>query len=417
MEFATLRFRAVRTRAAGRPDHWLRGAYWWYFAAIGALTPFLTLYYRQLGFSGPQVGLLAATLPLGTALLAPVAGALTDAAGSHRLVLRGALALAATAALFLARAETFPAILTLLALLALSAAPIPALLDSYGVTLSEERGVAYGALRVWGSLGYTAAVWLVGWWMGGRVSTLFLLAYAGSIVLALVATAGLPPRRRRSADRGWRGFAGVARNRALLALLLVTYLVTVGSSVMYNFLGIHLAALGGSARLLGLAYAVAAASELPVLAFGGRMLARLGARRVLALAIGLYAVRFALYSVLPAPAWVLPVQLLHGDTFGAYLLASVTLAHQMAGRERAATAQGLLAAMSFGFGSLTGALGGGLLLDRLGVVALFRLAAAIALLALAVLALTLRAAAPDDASPPAPERPADTARDSGSSAS
>ncbi len=409
MESATVHSRAVR--AAGRPDHWLRGAYWWYFAAIGALTPFLTLYYRQLGFSGPQVGLLAATLPLGTAL-APVAGALTDATGSHRLVLRGALALAATAALFLARAETFPAILTLIGLLALSAAPIPALLDSYGVTLSEERGVAYGTLRVWGSLGYTAAVWLVGWWMGGRVSPLFLLAYAGSIVLALVATAGLPPRRR-SADRGWRGLAGVARNRALLVLLLVTYLVTVGSSVMYNFLGIHLAALGGSARLLGLAYAVAAASAAGA-GVRGRMLARLGARRVLALAIGLYAVRFALYSVLPAPAWVLPVQLLHGGTFGAYLLASVTLAHQTAGRERAATAQGLLAAMSFGFGSLTGALGGGLLLDRLGGVALFRLAAAIALLALAVLALGLRAtAAPDGARPPAPKRPSTPRETSG----
>lgn len=377
---------------AGRPDRWLRAEYWWYWGAIGALSPYLVLYYRQLGFSGLQVGLIAAALPLGAALLAPASGALADAFGSHRLLLRGGLALAATFALLLTRTTAFLPSLLLLVGLAFCVAPIPALIDSYGVTLSEQGGIAYGRLRVWGSVGYTAAVWLVGWWMGGVVSPAFLLAYAVAVLLALVATAGLPPLQRRPAQPGWHGVGGLARNRPLLVLLLVTYLTTVGTSIMYNFLGIHLAALGGSARLLGLAYGVAAMSEMPVLAMGGWLLARFGSRRILVLAIALYIVRFTVYSFLAVPAWVLPAQLLHGLTFGAYLLASVTLAHQLAGREQAATAQGLLSAMSFGFGTLTGAIVGGLLLDRLGVVALFRLAALIAAVALVIFVVALRPA-------------------------
>lgn len=59
--------------------------------------------------------------------------------------------------------------------------------------------------------------------------------------------------------------------------------------------------------------------------------------------------RILLYSVVPSAPWVLAIQLLHGCTFGLYLIASVTLVHELVGSELAATAQGLLAsAMAFG---------------------------------------------------------------------
>lgn len=378
---------SARRGAAGRPDRWLRGAYWWYFGGVGALTPFLTLYYRQLGFSGLQIGLLAATLPLGTALLAPLLGALTDATGGHRLALRLALVSSGGIVLALTQAQDFWASLLLIALLAVAIAPVPSLLDSYGLTIGEATGVPYGRLRVWGSVGYTIAVWTVGWAMGGRVTRAFLLTYGACMLLALLATAGLPPQRRDAAGPQWQGLGDLWRDRPLLALLLVTFLMTASASMMYNFLGIHLAALGGSARLLGLAFALNALSELPVLAFGSRLLARFGSRRLIVVALVVYAVRLLLYSLLTVPAWVLPIQLLHGPTYGAFLLASVTLAHTLAGKERAATAQGLLTAMSFGFGSLAGSLVGGALFDLLGTVLLFRVAAGGMLVALLVFLL------------------------------
>jgi PPP family 3-phenylpropionic acid transporter len=79
------------------------------------------------------------------------------------------------------------------------------------------------------------------------------------------------------------------------------------------------------------------------------------------------------------------VQLLHGLSYGAFLMASVTLAHHIAGRGQAATAQALLTAMSFGFGSITGSLIGGALLDSIGTVGLFRGAAVLMLVTLAIL--------------------------------
>jgi PPP family 3-phenylpropionic acid transporter len=160
-------------------------------------------------------------------------------------------------------------------------------------------------------------------------------------------------------------------------------------AILYGFLGIHLEELGGSANLIGAAVALGAASELPVVALSGWLLSRFGPSRLVALAIGVYAVRFVAYSAIPTAAWVLPIQLLHGLSFGAYLVASVTLAHRLAGREHAAGAQAFLAAVSFGCGTITGSLVGGALLDRVGTDGLFLGAAVILFATLAAVVIML----------------------------
>ncbi|WP_420894135.1 MFS transporter [Thermobaculum terrenum] len=50
----------------------MRLSYWWWFAAIGSFTPFVSLYCRDLGLSGIEIGLLTAMTAMGTAFLAPM---------------------------------------------------------------------------------------------------------------------------------------------------------------------------------------------------------------------------------------------------------------------------------------------------------------------------------------------------------
>jgi PPP family 3-phenylpropionic acid transporter len=360
--------------------------YLWYFGAVGAYHPFATLYALGLGLGGPEVGLLAALPALGVALSGPLLGAAADARGGHRAVLAGALALAALAAVAATRATEFLPLLLLLGLLALAAGPVGPLLDAFAVGVGARLGRSYGGLRVWGSLGYTASALAVGRLMGERVSALFLVAHAACLALALATVAGLPALAGRGARPLLGGLGALRRNRPLAALLLVAYLVASGAAVMNAFLGVRLIETGGTAGSVGLAIALGAASELPVVALGGRLLARFGAARLVALAIVAYAVRFVAYGTVAEAAWLLPVQLLHGLSFGAFLVASVPLAARLAGPAHAAAAQALLAAASFGLGTVTGALVGGALLDRVGVAGLFRGAAAVMLPALAVLA-------------------------------
>src|SRR5215217_3596717 len=85
----------------------IRAAYFWGFAAIASFGPFATLYYRDLGFSGLQVGILAALPAVALTVAGPFWGAAADALSAHRLVLRLALLLAALFALAVTRVSAF----------------------------------------------------------------------------------------------------------------------------------------------------------------------------------------------------------------------------------------------------------------------------------------------------------------------
>lgn len=373
------------------PAQWLGASrsigagYFWFFAAIGALMPFIALYYRELGFSGVQVGVLTAFPSLGMALFGPLWGAVSDSLAIHRWVLCGSLALAGVIAFSTSQATAFAPMLVLIGLLAFASAPVAPLLDSYGMTIGEWTERSYGSLRVWGSVGYMASVLIVGRLMGDEVSSLLLFAHGAFLALALLSVRRLPPLAERRALPLLGGLRAIAENRPIILLLLVAYLISSGAAVMNIYLGIHIEDIGGTPTLIGLAFAVSAASELPIIAFGGWFLRRLGAVRLVALAIIVYAVRFAAFSLIPAPEWLLPIQSLHGLSYGAFLMASVTLAHRLAGREHAATAQALLTAMSFGFGSITGSIVGGSLLDQIGTAGLFRGAVILMIVVLGVL--------------------------------
>ncbi len=148
-------------------SQWMRAAYFFQYAGIGAYSPYLTLYYRNLGLSGPDIGILAAIQPLATAVLAPLWGLVADRWGVHRMVLRIGVIGSAAVALLLLGASSFWQFLPLIAMLAFFVSPSSSLLDSYGVTISERRGIGFGAIRIWGSIGYIVATWLGGWFMGG----------------------------------------------------------------------------------------------------------------------------------------------------------------------------------------------------------------------------------------------------------
>lgn len=369
-------------RFSTRPALWMSVAYFTFYAGIACWAPYIVLYYQLLGLSGVQIGVLTAIMPLGMAFLAPVWGALADARSIHRLILRIVLLTTAVVALLLTTASSFGQVLILILAFTLFGTTASPLLDSYGVTLGAEKGTSFGQLRLWGSVGYTLVVWLIGAAMGGTVSRLFLFAYAAALVGTCVATLGLPARPR-TRHRNRPRTARMWHRRDLQLLFVVTFLLFTSTTPVFTLFGIYVGEVGGTSATLGLASAVAAVSELPVLFLGNRLVERLGSRRLYTVALGVYVVRFILYTAAPSTPWILGVQLLHGLSFGLYLVASMALIYERVGSEHAATAQGLLAS-AMAFGQVAGALLSGVLLDQIGIVAIYGLAALVVSIALVV---------------------------------
>jgi predicted MFS family arabinose efflux permease len=372
-------------RAWQRSGFRIQNGYWWYYTAIGAYLPFAALYFRELGFSGARIGILAALFSLGTAFVGPLAGAIADARGIHRTLVRAALLGSVIAALLLSRITSFWPFFLLTAIFATCMAPIPSLLDSYSVTAGNRLGISFGRMRVWGSAGFMVAVLAVGQWTGDVVDRRFYYAAAFGLGIALLALFALPAMGHHKRESLFGGFGDIVQNRPLVLLMLVALLTACGTTISFNFLGIHLEALDGSARLVGPAFAIGAASELPVIALAGLAMRKVPPPWLLIAAILVYGARFAIYGWTENTDLLLVLQALHGLSYGLFLTTSITLAYRLAGPALAATAQALLTAMSFGFGSIAGSLIGGALLDRVGTDSLFQIAAGLMLVAAAVL--------------------------------
>lgn len=352
--------------------------YFTLFAALGFYWPYFSLYLQSLGVRpaettrlmslGPLMGVL---VPLGIALLA-------DARRARVWLLRaGSLGAALAFAGFVPAGGARTAIYCTYLLFALCRAPLTALVDATAVEEARKHGLAYGQLRLWGSLGFLAAV------AGG--GALFQVSGYGVMIAAttaaLLASAAAawaipapPIMARRRVLRGWRAILATPD----LWLFLVAVLLGQTACAAYDgCFSLHLHRLGFGDRFVGAAWATGVAAEIGLLGLSGRLIARFGAERLLAFSFATAAVRWALLGRVTSAFAILALQPLHGITFSCFYASGVMIMRARAQHETPTTAQGLYSAC-VSAGTVIGLSMAGRIFDRFGGAALFSVAGAVA---------------------------------------
>ena len=366
--------------------------YFCYFAAMASLTPFLALYYRQLGLSEGQIGLLAGIPPLLGLVAAPLWGALADATQQHRRLLTLAVIGSIAAVAILSQVTSLAWLLPVVALYAFCNNPIMPLVDNSVLLMLGARKAEYGKHRLWGAIGWGIAATA----LGVLIERAGLhWAFIGCIVLlggCLYAAQKLQVQHISIGQPFWQGIRFFITRWPWLVFLLTLFLNGMAAGVGNNFLFLYLDQLQASESLMGLSLLVATASELPIFFFGDRLLLRFGARGLLLIALGANVVRMFSYALMPAAWFVLPIHLLHGLTFSAMWTAAVSYTNRAAPAGMGATAQGLLSGVSMGLAGATGALMGGRLYETVGPAAMFGWSGGIVLIGLLFFALAGRRA-------------------------
>ena len=133
-----------------------------YYIAIGAISPFLSLYLQGQGFDGVQIGLIFGLTPIVSLLAQPWWGAIADAFSMRRRLLTGVLIISGAISLVLPIAQGFVAVT--LVMLALTLFRTPSLPIANAITLEalaphRER---YPQIRAWGSASFAITSLLVG---------------------------------------------------------------------------------------------------------------------------------------------------------------------------------------------------------------------------------------------------------------
>lgn len=349
------------------------GAIFWLFnGAFGILAPFTTLYYARLGISGWRLGLLTA-IPAITALLTgPLWGSIADSRSAHRLVLRGALCLNGLFSLAVGFAHGYRAVALAVALMSFAGVPIGSLIDTMAVNHAARGGASYGSLRVHGSIGFIVVVLVMSRVIGDEVSNILYFIYPIPLAMTLLATLPLPPIGERVSHSLWSGLGVVIRIPEYVLLVFTSFMLNIAMTAYGVYLGLHILAAGGAPGITGQVMAIGAITELPFIAFGGWLLQRLGSRRMITLAIIAFCIRYGIVAIFPGTAPVLVSALFQGASYGVFLVASITLASRLAPANHQATAQAVMATMSYGLGSIIGSFGGGLIESASDTTALFR---------------------------------------------
>ncbi len=355
-----------------------RGMYLEFYMALGALLPFINLYYVRLGLSGEQIGLLAALPVLITASTSVLWGSIADALHAHRTILRVALLLAPLSMLALSQAKSFGTLMALVAIYAFFFSPILPLIDSAALETARNHQRSYGDLRVWGTIGWSISTWLIGGFIQNQDLRWIFYGYAVFMGLTLLLSFFQPLRQGTLRVPVFHGVWKLMTAPGLLPFLISVLLVGLTSSAVSQYLVIFLDRIGASEGLIGLAASLAALSEIPVMLASQTIMQRIGARGMLIIAFATFALRWFLLALITLSGWVLVLQLLHGLSFGAFLIGGVTYMQEHTPQGLGTTSQALFTSVAFGLASLVGSLGGGALYDRIGFPALFRLLSIIA---------------------------------------
>jgi PPP family 3-phenylpropionic acid transporter len=342
------------------------------FAVLGAYLPYFNLYLSERGFSGAQIGVVSALLPLCGTLVPTAGGMLADRLGRRRDLVALSSLLALLAFALLPGVRSFPGVALVIAAYATLRAPALPLVEATAMEVSEAGGPHYGRMRAWGSAAFilvsVAAGPLVQARGVGTVVALLIVLLALNLGAALLLPRD-PLRTRRPALAG--GLRGVVLRPRVLGFLAACVLMQASHAPYYVFYSIHLEEAGYRPRAIGLLWGVAVACEVIAMLRMPAILKRFGTLPVIAGCLLLASARWWICAAtVEAPAMAL-AQSLHAASFAAFHVAAVTHTHRLFGEERRASGQAIYGSATYGAGNVLGMLFSGLLYESAGMRPLF----------------------------------------------
>ncbi|MBE0509478.1 MAG: MFS transporter [Chromatiales bacterium] len=366
-----------------QPPYWrLSGFYLFYFASLGALIPYWSLYLKSEGFSSLEIGQLMALL-MATKIISPnLWGWLADHTGKRMAVVRLGSLLALFSYLGIFVVEGFWGMA--LVMLAFSFFWNAVLPQFEATTLSQlgEQSHRYSMIRLWGSIGFIIAVVVLGPILDISGPGLLPLVMVGLFVAIWLSSLSVAEQPLRHSELPHQPILQVLRKPEVIALLAVCFLMQASHGPYYTFYTIFMEEIGYSRALIGQFWALGVVAEVVIFLIMSRMVPRFGLRRLLLWATLLTVLRWLLIGTLPQSLTVmLFAQLLHAASFGVFHAVAIALFHQFFVGRNQGRGQALYSSLAFGGGGAFGALYSGMLWDSAGPLPAYLMAAGMALLA------------------------------------
>ena len=355
------------------------------YFGMAAFSAVLSVYLTALGKSAAETSLIVSAGGLFALALTPLTGVLCDRSGRPRLVCGVQLALMGGLAVLFPLGENVWLLFLLNGL-------IMGMLNATMPVSERLAGAArfrYGALRIWGTLGYALGAQAAG--VGFQTSPVLLFTAVG--VMGLLAAVGyasvtdplprdpLPAEEAAPAPASPRSFL---RNRPFLLYLVIAALYASCSFSNMTYTPLLLTDLGVSSAAVGTVLSVSTLVEIPLIFFSHKFMDRFSGKTLLLLTCAANTGEFLVFalvrSALPVIAVILLVKAVSSTLFMMIVLKMVT---DLVPPSLASTGMAVVTTAN-SLGSILFQNLAGPLIDRAGIRAAYLLMAGLTALALAL---------------------------------
>ncbi|WP_299196906.1 MFS transporter [uncultured Amphritea sp.] len=359
----------------------LSGFYFFYFSLLGAMVPYWSLYLKSFGFNAETIGGLMAIL-MASRIVAPnIWGWLADRTGERlRIVRYGAFFTCLIFILIFWQEGAWGIALVMAGFSFFWNAVLPQF-EVLTLTHLKGREELYSRIRLWGSVGFIAAVMGIGWlldlvsirWLPGMMLGLMVMIWISSLFVE-----GKAPARNSNES----GFMQQLLRPQVVVFFLICLLIQFSHGPYYTFYSVLMDSLGYSRTEIGLLWSVGVVAEVLIFILMPRLIGGLGLRKLMIISLLLSVLRWLLIGLIPENlSLMLFAQTLHAVSFGVLHVVGIALVHHYFSPSNHGQGQAMFSSFGFGVGGALGALCSGMMWENLGAAATFSVAAIAVLIA------------------------------------
>ena len=347
------------------------------YAIWGAWAPVLSDYLKNvLGFSGAQFSLIYSLLPLATIIAPFIGGQLADRHFASQKVVAWLQLSGGIFLIIIASVSSYGTMVWLMLVYCLLYAPTLALTNSIAFINLHNSEKEFGQIRVWGTIGWIAAGYILTLWrIGGKSMSglafngdMLLLAGIFSLIMGFQSFTlpRTPPRREGVKPWAFLEALRMLKDRNFLIFIIIAFVVATELMFYYILTAPFLTSenIGVSSTILPWVMTIAQVAEIFVLAFMlPYLITRIGIRKILFLGILAWPLRYIIFAI-GQPTWLVIASLaLHGFCFVFFFAAAFIYVDTVAPRDIRHSAQSLITLVTYGVGNYIGSLFAGWIHD------------------------------------------------------
>ncbi len=369
----------------GVPYWRLSGFYFVYFAALGAILPYWSLYLQSIDFDARAIGQLTAILVASKIIAPNIWGWLADHHGRRMSIIRlgSIISMIAFAGVFFT--DSFWGLaLVMLCFGFFWNATLP---QFEVITLNHlgDSHHGYSRIRVWGSIGFVLTVWLLGVLFEHK-EIVYLLPVIFIIMILISANSFmLSDSSHVTKDETRQSIIQTLKKPQVIALIITCFLMQASHAPYYTFYSIYLEGHHYSLSFIGKMWALGVIAEVFVFLYMHRLSQKFSIKHLLMLSLFLAGMRWILIAFfIEHMAILIFAQLLHAASFGLYHACAISLFHEHFTGSIQGRGQAIYSSMSFGAGLTLGSFISGYSWEGVGQTITFIGAASLCFIALLI---------------------------------